>query len=166
MATVLVKFGGAGAFWAKACQDAVKALNTLFKQHGVKVTLVTSGSAATITVSLDPSIGNDAVHGKTSAAYNGNTMVSAEVRLMVKVTINTPQGVRDAGNGVREVIAAHEFVHALGHAPHNSKLMTQTFYKEPGDNANQDKLKTADGSRLPPITLSSESIAMLKGNWP
>ena len=166
MATVLVKLGGAGAFWTKACQDALTSLNALFKRHGVKVSLATSGThPSTITVILDPNIGADAVHGRTSATFNGNTLATADVRLPLKVTISTPQGIRDAGIGVREVIAAHEFVHALGHTPHNSQLMTQTFYKEFDSNASKDKLKTADNAKLPPIALSPASVALLKGIW-
>src|SRR5262245_16165827 len=129
MATVVVKLGGAGAFWTKACQDAAATLNGLFRRGGVQVSLTTNGQGPSITVILDPSIGATAVHGRTSAGFSGNTFVSAEVRLPVKAIISTPQGLRDAGIGVREVIAAHEFVHALGHEPHNSDLMTQTFYK-------------------------------------
>jgi hypothetical protein len=91
-------------------------------------------------------------------------MLRAEVRLPVKVTINTPRGVRDAGPGILEVIAGHEFVHALGHSDHNSQLMAQTMYKDMGDNAVGDKLK-AGSVRMPPLTLSSDSISVLKEIW-
>jgi len=78
----------------------------------------------------DPSILGTLVHGKTSAETNGaGQLQHAEVCLPVKLSINTPKGVRDADTGYAEVIAAHEFVHALGHAPHNSRLMAQTFSK-------------------------------------
>jgi hypothetical protein len=63
-----------------------------------------------------------------------------------------------------EVIAAHEFVHALGHAPHNSHLMAQTLNKVLGDRAAGDKLK-AGAVAMPPLQLSDESVAMLKGIW-
>jgi hypothetical protein len=62
------------------------------------------------------------------------------------------------------VIAAHEFVHALGHEPHNSHLMTQTFNKVMGDRAAGDKLQ-AGAVAMPPLQLSDESVDMLKGIW-
>lgn len=61
-----------------------------------------------------------------------------------------------------EVVAAHEFVHALGHAPHTSHLMAQTVYKVLGDRASGDKLK-AGAIVMPPLELSDESVGMLKG---
>ena len=166
MATVHVVLKGVGASWVKPCQQAVKDLNALFTRNGINVSLSTSGSGgATITVQNDASIQGNAVHGRTSASVNSaGQMLTADVRLPVKVTISTPRGIREAGAGVLEVIAGHEFVHALGHTPHNSELMSQTMYKEAGDNAAGDKLK-AGSAKLPPLTLSDDSVGILKGIW-
>ena len=166
MTTVYVKLDDVGAYWLKPCKEAVGDLNTLFKRSGIAVVLSTTGSdGAIIKVKTDSGIQGDAVHGRTSAETTGSgKLLGAEVRLPVKVTINTPQGIRDAGVGIREVIAAHEFVHALGHPAHNTKLMGQTLYKEAGDTSASDKLK-AGGTKMPPLALSDDSIEALKSIW-
>ena len=166
MTTVSVQLMNLGANWTKSCQKAVAALNDLFRRKDVKVALVTSGSQEpTISVKTDASIRGDAVHGRTTAEADSNgRLLRAEVRLPIKVTINTPQGVRDAGPGILEVIAAHEFVHALGHAGHNSQLMGQTMYKELGNSAAGDTLKSS-GVKMPPLTLAPESVTELKTIW-
>jgi hypothetical protein len=166
MPTMYVNLSGLDSSWTKPCQQAVTDLNGLFKRNGIDVVLTTrGGQGLPITVKTDPSIQGDAVHGRTSAEVDGSgKMVRAEVRLPVKVTINSPGGVRPAGTGVLAVIAGHEFVHALGHSGHNSHLMSQTFYKAVGDSAGGDKLKAGSAS-LPPLTLSPESISELQGIW-
>lgn len=167
MATVSVALGALDPHWKHACQAAVRDLNALFKQKGVNVTLSAPGPASGphISVRTDPGIAGTAVHGQTSAATTASgTLLRADVRLPVTVSINTPQGIRDAGVGVLEVIAAHEFVHALGHEPHNSHLMGQTMTKMIGDTAAGDKLAVA-GVSMPPLQLSPQSIQQLKALW-
>jgi hypothetical protein len=165
MAAVNVKLGDVGSHWTTACKQAVSDLNSLFRRKGIEVALALNGAGPIITVKTDPGILGTAVHGQTSAETNGaGQLLRAEVRLPVKLTINTPTGIRDAGAGMAEVIAAHEFVHALGHAPHNSHLMAQTLNKVLGDRAAGDKLK-AGAVAMPPLQLSDESVAMLKGIW-
>jgi predicted Zn-dependent protease len=165
MAAVNVKLGDIGSQWTTACKQAVSDLNLLFRRKGIEVALALNGAGPTITVRTDPGILGTAVHGQTSAETNGaGKLLRAEVRLPVKLTINTPKGMRDAGTGMAEVVAAHEFVHALGHAPHTSHLMAQTLYKVLGDRAAGDKLK-AGAVAMPPLQLSDESVEMLKGIW-
>ncbi len=164
MTTVSVQLVGVAANWTKPCQHAITHLNDLFKRNHINVTLATAGKGPTITVKTDGGIPADAVHGQTSAAANGGKLVRADVRLPIKVTINTPQGIRDAGPGILEVIAAHEFVHALGHDAHTSLLMSQTMYKQIGDTPAGDTLKTSTGT-MPPLQLSADSITTLKTIW-
>jgi len=165
MATVGVKLGNIGSHWTTACRQAVSDLNTLFRRKGITVTLALNGASPLISVRTDPAIAGTAVHGKTSAETDGaGKLLRADVRLPVKLTINTPQGIRDAGTGMAEVIAAHEFVHALGHEPHNTHLMAQTLNKMMGDRAAGDKLQ-AGAVAMPPLQLSDDSIEMLKGIW-
>lgn len=165
MTSVSVKLGSVGTYWTTACKQAVSDLNSLFRRKGIGVTLAVDGAGPTISVRTDPAIAGTAVHGRTSAETDGaGKLLRADVRLPVKLTINTPKGMRDAGAGMAEVIAAHEFVHALGHEPHNSHLMTQTFNKVMGDRAAGDKLQ-AGAVAMPPLQLSDESVDMLKGIW-
>jgi hypothetical protein len=166
MTTVSVQLVNVDSHWTRACQKAVTTLNDLFRRNGVSVALAIGHAAApTIAVKLDPSIQGSAVHGRTSAESNDTgRLLRAVVSLPVKVPINTPQGIRDAGPGILEVIAGHEFVHALGHGSHNSQLMGQTMYKELGDNAAGDKLRSGS-VKMPPLTLSSESVVQLKTIW-
>lgn len=165
MVAVNVKLDGVGNHWAAACKDAVKDLNALFKRKGINVSLALNGAGPTITVKTDPSIIGTAVHGKTQAELDGRgRMLRAEVRLPVKLTIHTPNGDREAGVGMAEVIAAHEIVHALGHTPHTSLLMAQTMYKVMGNRAAGDKLK-AGAVAMPPLQLADDSVEILKEIW-
>jgi hypothetical protein len=166
MTTVSVKLSGVGPHWSMACQKAVSALNGLFKQNKIGVVLAMGGSQGpTITVKTDPSIKGTIVHGNTSSQFNGANFVGAEVRLPAKIIINTPRGIRDAGVGVLEVVAAHEFVHALGHEKHNSHLMAQTMGKDSGSSPGGDKL-VAGSISMPPLALSPETVNVLLGIWP
>jgi hypothetical protein len=165
MTSVNIKLGSIGTYWTTACKQAVSDLNSLFRRKGIEVALAVDGAGPTISVRTDAAIAGTAVHGRTSAETDGaGKLLRADVRLPVKLTINTPKGIRDAGTGMAEVIAAHEFVHALGHEPHNSHLMTQTFNKVMGDRAADDKLQ-AGAVAMPPLQLSDESVDMLKGIW-
>jgi hypothetical protein len=165
MAAVNVALGHIGAHWTTACKQAVHDLNALFRRKGINVTLALHGEGPTISVRTDPGIAGTAVHGKTSAETNdAGMLLRAEVRLPVKLTINSPGGIREAGTGMAEVIAAHEFVHALGHEPHTSQLMTQTVYKVLGDRPAGDKLK-AGAVVMPPLELADDSVDLLKGIW-
>lgn len=165
MAAVGIKLGSIGPQWTAACRQAVTDLNQLFRRKSIAVTLAVNGSGPVISVSTDSGIQGSLVHGRTSAETDGaGKLLNADVRLPVKLTINTPKGEREAGPGMYEVVAAHEFVHALGHAPHNSALMAQTLHKVMGDRPAGDKLK-AGGDVLPPLQLSDDSVELLKGIW-
>ena len=156
MAAVSVKLDQVGSYWTAACKEAVKDLNALFRRKGIEVALALDGAGPIITVRTDSAILGSLVHGQTSAETDGaGRLRKAEVRLPVKLTINTPKGVRDAGTGMAEVVAAHELVHALGHEPHNSHLMGQTLHKVMGDRPAGDRLK-AGAVAMPPLELSDE----------
>ena len=177
MTTVNVNLNNAGE-WKKPCEQAVANLNSLFKQHKINVVLATGGSKGpTITVKIDGSIKMGITHGTTRTVMRGGKLWHSDVGVPTPALINisTPKRVRRAGPGVFEVIAAHELVHALGHTqpPHNTHLMAQTFEKAPGDSAAGDKLKEVKvvkgakqyGATLPPLKLSTASVAALKKIW-
>lgn len=162
---VSVKLAGLPAVWSGPCRQAIASLNKLFKAQHINVVLQIDGrSGPVISVRVDPSIQGTAVHGKTNAEFRNDILTKADVRLPQKILINTPSGMRNAGAGVFQVIAAHEFVHALGQEHHNSHLMAQTMQKDVGDSPGGDKLR-AGGVRLPPISLSDDSITLLKSLW-
>lgn len=165
MASVNVRIGNVGSYWPAACKQAVKDLNALFKQKGIKVTLALGGTGPTIGVKTDAGITGTAVHGRTRAEVDGSGRLRrAEVSLPVKLTINTPSGSRDAGIGMAEVVAAHELVHALGHTPHDTHLMARTLQKVMGDRPAGDKLR-AGAVAMPPLQLSKETVKALKDIW-
>ncbi|SIO40513.1 hypothetical protein SAMN05444166_4431 [Singulisphaera sp. GP187] len=166
MATVKVDLSGLDAYWIKACKRAVTDLNVLFKKSDINVVLALGSSTGpTITVTTDSTISGTAVHGRTAATTSDSGQLqSAEVKLPVEVRINTPGGLRGAGLGVLEVIAAHEFVHALGQVKHNSHLMAQTWTKLSGDTPAGDKLQEG-GLSMPPLALAPESVEKLKAIW-
>jgi hypothetical protein len=78
---------------------------------------------------------------------------------------------RDAGDGVRLVIIAHEFVHACGLEKHSNNESQDVFYSplEPngGDKPQDDYMKVPikGGIRLPPIVLSAQTARRLRDVW-
>lgn len=176
MTNVSVNLNKAGS-WKKPCLEAVSDLNSLFKKHKVNISLTQKGSKdPSIQVRIDASI-KGITHGTTRTMMRGGRLWHSEVGLPSpeKVIISTPAGVRRAGNGILEVIAAHELVHALGHTvpAHNSHLMAQTLEMDYGDSAAGDKarvVRVVDGKKkygatMPALQLSPASVAQLKKVW-
>jgi hypothetical protein len=166
MTTVYVHLGSIGPKWPAACRTAAAHLNQLFKQNSIGVSLAFAGKGGPrISVRTDSSI-TGTFHGHTHAETIPGQLQSAVVSLPVKASINTPQGVREAGAGVLEVIVAHEFVHALGQVEHSaSHLMCSPMTPVPGDSPRGDLLQ-ANGVNLPPIALSPDTIELLQSLWP
>lgn len=153
------------ATWAEACRKAVDDLNTLFKHKGVAVTLSLKAGGPVITVKTDAKIGTTAVHGEaTTEQTTSGRLLRSEIRFPVKIQINTPRGLRPAGPGIYEVVAAHEFVHSLGHGSHNTHLMAQTLQKVMGDSPRGDRLQ-AGAVIMPPLQISDDTVKELKGIW-
>ncbi|HWY83248.1 MAG TPA: hypothetical protein VNY10_15215 [Roseiarcus sp.] len=166
MAAVYVDLGSIGSKWPTACRTAVAHLNQLFTQNSIGVSLALIGKGGPrIAVRTDPSI-TGTFHGHTRTETTSGQLLSAVVSLPVKATINTPQGVREAGAGVLEVIVAHEFVHALGQVEHSaSHLMCSPMTPVPGNSPAGDLLQ-ANGVNLPPIVLAPDTIQLLQSLWP
>ena len=164
MVTVTVDLSALGADWSKM---AIDELNQLFKKGGISIKCV-SGKGGhggpSIDIKVDPSIGNNLVHGKTSTAVLGGKMTKATIGLPKELKFAVPTGRRSAGAGARSVVAGHEIVHALMHHNDNTHLMAQTFYVVTGDDASGDKLKAKD-VLMPPLQLSNATIGDLKAAW-
>jgi hypothetical protein len=166
MAAVYVDLGSIGPKWPTACRRAVAHLNELFSQNAIGVSLALIGQGAPrITVRTDPSI-KGTLHGHTQTKTTSGQLLSAVVSLPVKASINTPDGMREAGPGVLEIMVAHEFVHALGQVKHSaSQLMCSPMTPVPGDSPAGDLLQ-ANGVNLPPIALAPDTVQLLQSLWP
>src|ERR1700690_3828298 len=161
---VAVKLNDLSSEWASACRHAATVLNGIFKTKHINVVLEADGhTGPIISVRVDPAIVG--LHGHTTAESNNSVLTSADVHLPGKPLVSTPASVRNAGSGVLQVIAAHEFVHALGQTDHDSHLMTWKMDVAYGDTPGQDRLR-AGAVLLPPIILSEESISLLRSIWP
>jgi hypothetical protein len=161
---VAVKLKGLPSEWGSACRHATTVLNGVFKTKRINVVLEADGNTGpTISVQADSSIVG--LHGHTTAQTNNGVLTAADVHLPGNALVSTPARVRKPGPGVLQVIAAHEFVHALGQTDHDSHLMTWKMDVAAGDTPSEDKLR-AGAILLPPIALSDESIALLRSIWP
>lgn len=157
--------GHIGAAWTTAFGQAITHLNALFRRERLGINLSQTSEGPVITVRVDSSIGTTAVHGQaTTETTTAGRLVRSEVRLPVQIEINTPRGMRGAGPGIYEVVAAHELVHSLGHSGHNTQLMAQTFQKVMGGTPAGDGLQ-AGSVILPPLQLSADSVSLLRGIW-
>ena len=161
---VAVKLKDLPSEWASACRHATTVLNGVFRTKHINVVLEADGhSGPIISVRVDPSIVG--LHGHTSAKTNNDVLTAADVNLPGKPLVSTPARVRNAGSGVLQVIAAHEFVHALGQTGHDSHLMTWKMDVAAAGTPSQDRLR-AGAILLPPIILSDDSISLLQSIWP
>jgi hypothetical protein len=167
MATVYVDLGSLGSKWPAACRKAVARLNQLFKDNSIGASLALIGEGAPrIAVKTDAAI-KGTLHGHTQTrTTESGQLLSAVISLPVKATINTPEGVREAGAGVLEVIVAHEFVHALGQVKHSpTHLMASPMTPVPGNSPSGDILQ-ANGVNMPPVVLASDTVDLLQSLWP
>lgn len=167
MTAVHVNLGNVGPKWPAACSTAVAHLNQLFRQNSINLSLSLGGKVGPgITVRTDPSIQGTALHGHNQTQANSSgQLLSSVVLLPVKVSINTPWGMREAGPGVLEVIVAHEFVHALGQVQHSSHLMSRTWTPVPGNSPAGDVLQ-GGGIKMPPLALAPDTVKLLQSIWP
>ena len=161
---VAVKLRDLPSEWAGACRHAITTLNGVFRTKHINAVLEADGhTGPTISVRVDPSIVG--LHGHTTAESSNGVLTAADVHLPGNPLVSTPARVRKPGSGVLQVIAAHEFVHALGQTDHDSHLMTWQMDVAAGDTPSQDKLR-AGALLLPPIVLSEDSVSLLQSIWP
>lgn len=176
---VHVSPGKVGPHWTAACDDAVKRLNSLFKQSKIAVQLSSGKKQGAddpeITVETDAKlngmtsgIGRSRIeersNGKVLVYLSGNVKLPPEVK--AQVTYPKYQ-YRRAGKGVYAFILAHEIVHALGYGKHDSHLMTETVSVDGDPKPAKDKVVHARTNKVlgPPIKLSSDTIKGLRETW-
>lgn len=179
---------GVHAAWSTAVVAAIRDLNGLFTGNGVNVRLVaapqgvvtvgvTSGSY-TFPVNGSTQTGKlrtDILHGATRAIdYQLGTNISRQhayifLPLHPRISPQSPTS-REVGEPIMRVMAGHEFLHALGldaHDPSFNGLFSASWTPNQGTRAAQDTVSPFGSStKLPPLTLSADTISRLRKLWP
>lgn len=177
-----------GASWTTAVNAAIRDLNSLFTTHSINVSLTASESAVVVvalssgnyTFSVDGSphrgtLRTDILHGVTRSLDR----ITGSTRNREKAYIFLPQDPkvdphaarsRNVGEPVMRVIIAHEFLHALGLDDHDrgfEGLLAGSWTLNEGRRPADDTV-TPFGrtTRLPPLTLSADTITRLQTMWP
>jgi hypothetical protein len=176
----------ATAAWSVALERAIKEFNraTHARKLGLRVELTTKQSEAQLTFGVGSKAQfQSATHGTTALASleNDGTIVRADILVHPNPQVRVFRKMagskeyeevsRDAGEGIRLVIIAHEFVHACGLEKHSNNESQDVFYsplepnsgdKPPGDYMKVPILK---GIRLPPIVISAQTARRLTEVW-
>jgi hypothetical protein len=176
----------ATAGWSVALERAVKEFNraTHTRKLALRFELTTRESDAQVKFGIGkPEDFRLSTHGTTSLSSieQSGEILKADILVHPKPQVWAPrkkqgskeyeQVQRDAGDGVRLVIIAHEFVHACGLEKHSNNESQDVFYSplEPngGDKPQDDYMKVPikGGIRLPPIVLSAQTARRLRDVW-
>jgi hypothetical protein len=163
--------------WRKTFPSAIDEFNKLSKANKLGVTLQQGPTppdpsgvgGADVRVSA---VGGAGLEGDTKLAI---TVLGATQRIGKAFTtlpgtpkINTPNGSRDVGDGVKLVILVHEFVHACGltnaeHSPDDLFLGVPRV--QLGNTPADDKIEVSGGKLLPPLFLSAKTVSAIQSNW-
>jgi hypothetical protein len=176
----------AKAGWSVALERAIKEFNraTHTRKLALRFELTTKESDAQVTFGVGKPEGfKSSTHGITSMSSieHSGEILKADILVHPKPQVwasRKKQGSkeyeevqRDAGDGVRLVIIAHEFVHACGLENHSNNEGQDVFYSplEPnsGDKPQGDYMKVPikGGIRLPPVVLSAQTARRLRDVW-
>ena len=176
----------AKAGWSVALERAIKEFNcvTHARRLALRFELTTKESDAQVTFGVGkPEDFQSSTHGTTSLSSieHSGEILKADILVHPKPQVWAPrkkqgskeyeQIQRDAGDGVRLVIIAHEFVHACGLENHSNNEGQDVFYSplEPnsGDTPHGDYMKVPikGGIRLPPVVLSAQTARRLRDAW-
>lgn len=186
-----VKFNAAissSAVWRGVAQRAVREFNRLSRRHrlGVRLTVV-SDSAANITVNAADgsasftvgrathtvSLAGNGLHGHTANLSRSGALFRSYVFLPSGPQVNTPGGRRPVGDGVKLVIAVHEFIHCCGldNSDHSSDdIFTGHPSVDYGATPSRDvvEIHAARQPRrtAPPLFLRATTVSRVRGLWP
>jgi hypothetical protein len=176
----------ATAGWSVALERAIKEFNraTYARKLALRCELTTKESEAQLTFGVGTKDQfQSSVHGTTelSSLEQDDTIVKADILVHPnpQVTVFRKKAgskeyedvARDAGEGVRVVIIAHEFIHACGLEKHSNNESPDVFYSplEPngGDRPQDDYMKVpiTKGIRLPPVVISAQTARRLQEIW-
>lgn len=176
----------ATAAWSVALERAIKEFNRA--AHGRRLTLLfeltikESDAQVTFGVGAKDQF-RSSTHGTTSVSSieHSGTIVKADILVHPSPQVWAPrkkegskeyeQVERDAGDGIRLVIIAHEFVHACGLVDHSNNESQDVFYSplQPngGDRPQDDYMSVPikRGVRMPPVVLSAQTARRLRDVW-
>lgn len=174
--------------WSVAAAAAIRELNALFGSNQVNVRLTTGRSAVvevavtaghyTFSVNGGNQSGTlraDILHGATRGIdyVLGTTQTRDHAYIFLpqhpRINPQLPSS-REVGEPIMRVIVGHEFIHALGlgaHDPAFEGLFAEAWIANEGRIPPQDTVGPfGRTSRLPPLTLSADTIRRLKRIWP
>ena len=176
-----------GSVWAGVMRNAVRGFNHLSRQHRLGVQLATvSRATANIIVNIADgsasfSIGSqshtislpgNALQGHTSNLSRSGALFQSYVFLPSGPQVNTPRGPRAVGDGVRLVIAVHEFIHCCGldNSEHSSDDIFTGFPSvDYGSTPSRDVvvIQAAGQSRRtsPPLFLGETTVSRVRRLW-
>jgi hypothetical protein len=176
-----------GSAWARVAPRAVSEFNRLSRRHrlGVRLTVIDGGVANIIVNTADGSasfsigsqthtvtLAGNALQGHTSNLSRSGVMFQSYVFLPSQPQVNTPGGRRPVGDGVKLVIAVHEFIHSCGlsNSEHSSDDIFTGFPSvDYGATPNRDTVVIqASGQRrrtAPPLFLGTTTISRVRRLW-
>jgi hypothetical protein len=184
-----VRFNSAisGSAWSGVAQRAVREFNRLSRRHrlGVQLTVVresaaniivnTANGSASFTVdgeSHTVSLAGNSLQGHTSNLSRSGALFRSYVFLPSGPQVNTPSGVRPVGDGVKLVIAVHEFIHCCGlsNSDHSSDdIFTGNPSVDYGATPNRDvvEIHAARQRRrtAPPLFLRATTVSRVRRLW-
>jgi len=177
--------------WSRIYQQCIDEFNQLSTQHHLNVTFVNSNNSPTagggadvwvrtangaVSFSYGGASKNTHFNGNGLHGYTGQIKRRMGSRLRIEKAyiflpsnpqINTPNGVRNVGEGVMKVILVHELVHACGltNADHTPNGLFNGYpFVDYGNTPEEDKV-VVQGRRMPPLFLSSTTVNKIKTLW-
>jgi hypothetical protein len=152
---------------------------------GVRLTVSSGGSANIIVNTADGSasfstgsqthtvtLAGNALHGHTSNLSRSGLTFQSYVFLPSQPQVNTPGGRRPVGDGVKLVIAVHEFIHSCGlsNSDHsNDDIFCGVPSIDAGSTPNRDRVVIqAERQRrrtAPPLFLRRTTIGKVRRLW-
>lgn len=119
-------------------------------------------------VPIRHSFSGSALHGYTALVSRDGKIERAFVFLPSTPQVNTPRGPREAGPGVKLVIAVHELVHACGltNAEHSNDDLFMGFPNvDAGTRPQGDRVRVSHSVVMPPLVLSTGTANRIRTLW-
>lgn len=172
--------------WNGVVTNGIREFNRLSRHHHLGVTLTaTSDSNANVSVntangsasfsydggSHSVALPGHSLQGSTSNLSRDGRLFKSHLFLPVSPMINTPRGRRPVGDGVKLVIAVHEFIHCCGlnNSEHSSDdIFTGYPSVDYGRTPGQDKVEIRVLRRrrtAPPLFLGGTTVRNVRGLW-